>query len=199
MEKAIPLLQSLVWPVFILILIFWAGKSILRILNAIRVRIEAGDTFEAGSSGLKLTSTGKLVKTSGPQRIVSPTPAETSIKELNTIAEADDVKGDVEEDFDNPGYHIVHKARRERSLDSGDYEYYRLRIFLETEPDVDISRVKKVVYHLVEGFPNPDRKATDPDTQFEIRTSAWGQFYLTADIYLEDREKPLRLGRYLNF
>lgn len=199
MEKAIPLLQSLVWPVFILILIFWSRKSILRILEAIRTRIEAGDTLEAGSSGLKLTSTGKLVQTSGPQRIVSPIPPEASIKELNTSAEADDIEGDAEENHENPGYHIVHKARRERSLDRSDYEYYRLRIFLETEPDVDIAKVKKVVYHLVEGFPNPDRTATDPDTQFEIRTSAWGQFYLTADVYLEDREKPLRLGRYLNF
>lgn len=202
MKDLIPLLQSLVWPVFILALVYWGRRPALAILEAIRSRIESGDTLEAGSSGIKLTSARRPDSTRprsdadlSPLSVEDSTPHGTEDKPVEEghqkAAEGDEYK--------NPGFYIVHKARRDRSLDSGEYEYYRLRIFLEWDPEVDESLVTKIVYYLPEGFHPQERTVTDRDTQFELRTSAWGQFNLVADVYLRDRENPLTLERYLNF
>jgi hypothetical protein len=200
MEKVIPLLQSLVWPVSILAVIFWGRRHVVGLLEAIRTRIEAGDTLEAGTSGLKLTASGGVVRDSGPQQAIDATHlAGGSAPPVTNPVEEQKKSQSQDDQAESPGYYVVHKARRDRSLDRGDYEYYRLRIFLETDPGVDLARVKKVVYHLAEGFRKPTRTITDPDTQFELRTWAWGQFNLSADVYLMDRPKPLKLERYLNF
>ena len=200
MEKVIPLLESLVWPVFILVVVFWGRRHVVGLLEAIRSRIEAGDTLEAGTSGLKLTAAGRVVRDWGPQQPIDAAPLARGSVPPETDCTKEKKESQAQGDqAENPGYYVVHKARRDKSLDRGDYEYYRLRIFLETDPEVDLARVKKVVYHLAEGFSKPTRTITDPDTQFELRTWAWGQFNLTADVYLRDRAGPLRLERYLNF
>ncbi|MFG2502259.1 protein kinase [Streptomyces sp. NPDC048441] len=98
-----------------------------------------------------------------------------------------------------PRIHVAHAARRETSLDSGNYRYHRIRVFLEGDDDGDLDRVTKVVYHLHPTFPEPDRVVTDRTTEFELKMSAWGEFALTADVHVEGRQTPLRLERYLNF
>jgi hypothetical protein len=200
MEKTIPLLQSLVWPIFILVLVFWWRRHVVGLLEAIRTRIEAGDTFEAGTSGLKLTPARALVGDSGPQQPIDAAHLARESRSPGTDSTEEETESQAQDNqTDNPGYYVVHKVRRDKSLDKDDYEYYRLRIFLETDPGVDLAEVERVVYHLAEGFKRPTRTAADPDTQFEIRTRAWGQFNLTAEVYLRDRTQPLRLERYLNF
>lgn len=178
MNNFIPLLQTLVWPIFVLLLLFWARRHVRQLLDAIRIRIERGDTFEAGTSGVKLTS---VVRSEG-QGGKGGVSRETGITSI-----------------DSEGIYLVHKARRDRSLDSDGQQIYRLRIFLETDPSVSLSRVSKVVYHLHPTFPNPEQEVTDPETQFELVTYAWGQFNLKAEVYLRDRTEPLMLERYLNF
>ncbi len=182
MEDYMPLLQTLVWPAFILLLVWATRKRILSILDAIRERIEAGDPFEAGRSGIKL----------GPS---SETRADRDVLET----QEDDAPPSEEGDLENPGIYLVHLARRDRSLDRGEFQYYRLQIFIETEPGVDLDCVSKVVYQLHPDFPKPARVVTDVETQFELQTAAWGQFYMTADVYLEGRDKPFHLERYINF
>ncbi|MFJ2271667.1 protein kinase [Streptomyces sp. NPDC087849] len=98
-----------------------------------------------------------------------------------------------------PRIHVAHVARRDRSLDRGNYRYHRIRVFLEGDDDGDLDRVTKVVYHLHPTFPEPDRVVTDRTTEFELRMSAWGEFTMTADVHVEGRQEPLRLERYLNF
>ncbi|MCX4736773.1 pYEATS domain-containing protein [Streptomyces sp. NBC_01363] len=97
-----------------------------------------------------------------------------------------------------PRIHVAHAARRDRSLDRGNYRYHRIRVFLEGDDDGDLDRVTKVVYHLHPTFPEPDRLVTDRTTEFELSMSAWGEFTLTADVHVEGRQAPLRLEQYLN-
>jgi len=179
MKEWIPLLQSLVWPVFVTIVLVWAHKPLFEILNSIVRRIKEG-------AGLK----------AGPLEVLESSPKLPVAREASE-APIDEIVGEEEEA--NPGFYIAHKARRDCSLDRGEYEYYRLRMFLEWDPGVDDSLVTKVVYHLPEGFPLPDPEVTDPDNQFEFRTAAWGQFNVTADVYLRGRAEPIHLQRYLNF
>lgn len=201
MKEFVPLLQSLVWPIFILGLVYYGRRSLIAILLAIRLRIEAGDTFEAGSSGIKLTSVRHPGSTTPKTTVDSSTMISEESKFYDAKDESEEehlVKEKMEEN-ENPGFYIVHKARRDRSLDKGEYEYYRLRIFLEWDPDVDESMVTKIVYYLPDGFDPEVRTITDRDAQFELRTASWGQFNLVADVYLRNREDPLSLERYINF
>lgn len=202
MKEVFSLLVALVWPSFILLLLYLVRKSILPILEAIRTRIEAGDAFEAGTSGVKLgqSTTGYIPK--GESRTVMSV---DGISEKVPLAKKEQAENHPKEESKEksepevPRVYVVHKARRDKSLDRGEYEYYSLRIFLETDEEEDLAWISYVVYHLHQSFPKPDRTIRDRDTQFELRTSAWGQFNLTADVYLKGSEKPLRLERYLNF
>jgi len=180
MKDMIPLLQTLVWPIFWAALIVLGRKPILGLLAALKGRIEAGDTLKI--PWFELTPSAKL-----------PVGPSSMSKEKEEQGEAD------KSEEENPGFYVVHKARRDRSLDRGDYEYYRLRVYLEWDPGVDESQVEKVVYHFPEGFPYHDREVGDRANQFEFRTAAWGQFNLTADVHFRDRERALHLDRYLNF
>lgn len=178
MNAFFSLLSDLVWPAFFLYLIFLARDELLQILRSIRLRVEKGDEFSAGPSGLKLgTSPG------------------TTVEKYNEAQQDDGL----EEDQLNPGIYLVHKTRRDQTLDRDGYEYFRFRIFLENDDGASLRIVEKVIYHLHPTFPDPDRQVDDPDTKFELRTYGWGQFNLKADVYIKDWEKPLQLERYLNF
>jgi len=65
------------------------------------------------------------------------------------------------------GYGRASQARRDKTLDQGAVEFYRLRIFLETDPTFDLNSMKRVVHHLHPSFQNPDRAVLDAETQFE--------------------------------
>lgn len=97
----------------------------------------------------------------------------------------------------NGGLRLAHTAERNRDLDRGDLLFYRIRVSLVGGPE-DLNRVQKVVYHLHETFPEPDRTVSNRATRFELDTAAWGQFDLTADVYLKDRVTPLRLQRFIS-
>ncbi len=179
MKEWIPLLQSLVWPVFLMIVLVWVRKPLYGILVAITQRIKEGAGLRAGPLEVS-ESSAKLPVTHRPSEALTD-------------------ETDNQEEEDNPAFYIAHKARRDRLLDRGEFEYYRLRIFLEWDLGVDDSQVAKVVYHFPEGFPLRDPEIADPDKQFEFRTAAWGQFGVTADVYLHGRAEPIELERYLNF
>jgi hypothetical protein len=202
MKEIFSLLVALVWPSFILLLLYLGRKSILPILEAIRTRIESGDAFEAGTSGVKLgrSTTGYVSKTNS-HTVMRVDGVSEKVLIADKKQDENHPKEESQEKSEQevPSVYIVHKARRNKSLDSGGYEYYNLRIFLEIDEEEDLSRISHVVYHLHPSFPKPDRIIRDRDTQFELRTSAWGQFNLTADVYLKSYDKPLKLERYLNF
>ena len=54
MKDWIPLLQSLVWPLFVLGLVVWFRAGLKTVLAAIAERIRSGAPFEAGPSGIKI-------------------------------------------------------------------------------------------------------------------------------------------------
>jgi transcription initiation factor IIF auxiliary subunit len=69
---------------------------------------------------------------------------------------------------------------------------------LEGEDDSDLDAVGRVVYHLHPTFRDPIREITNRETKFQLQTAAWGQFNLTAEVYLRVAAEPLRLERYIN-
>lgn len=183
------LFEALVWPLFLLILIFLSRKRLALILEAVRKRIEAGHSVSVGRSLFELGS--------GPKLSPAEPPSASTAAETNEEDGQEDLgEGEAPE---NPGLYLAHQAERDSSLDRDGEEYYRIQIYLESDPDVDLDIVSKVVYHLHPDFKVQSRTRRNPEDWFELRVQAWGQFALTADVYLKGTEVPLRLDRYLNF
>ncbi|ARF53507.1 pYEATS domain-containing protein [Streptomyces gilvosporeus] len=190
MKDWIPFFQSLIWPIVVLALAFKFRAGLGRLIEAINSRVEGGDSFEAGASGIKLGP-------SSPQTPVGvePQPGAQPVPQVPPpLAEPAEAPPDAA-----PSVHLVHSAQRDSAVDRNGYLYFRLRIALEGDTDSDLDRVDKVVYHLHPTFRDPDRVVTNRSTGFELTTAAWGTFNLTADVYVKGSSEPTRLERYLNF
>jgi hypothetical protein len=193
----IPVIQALLWPLFFAVLIIVFQKYLKEILESIRSRIESGDGFSAGTSGIKLEPTegGKAAEgeSQNGQPDVIPQFEKGQSRRMNLI----DSKGVVPQAVS--GIFLVHASKRDRSLDKGEYQYYRLKISVDAEVESDLDLIEKVVYHLHPTFKNPDREISDRESNFAFTTIAWGQFLLTAEIYLKGNSNPMVVDRYINF
>jgi len=176
----VPLLQSLVWPVFLALFLIVSRRQIADILAAIQERIAKGAAFEAGPSGIKLGP-------SDTQKLASAPPETRQEKEKDPLPRT--AEGDV--------FYVVHWAEKAHT-DREQRDWYSVAINLDSDDDASLDKVQRVVYHLHPTFPQPDLEVTNRQTQFEHRTLAWGQFMLTADVYLRGQDEPVRLYRYVN-
>ncbi len=181
-------LKALAWPVLIAILAFPYRRAFGGLLDAIRLRVEAGDPFEAGTSGVKL----KLGRSIVANEVTAGTTAV-----VESIAKTEERTSNPQSS--RPRVYLIHTARRARDLDRGESQYYRFRISLEGDEESDLDPVARVVYHLHPTFRNPVREITNRETKFQLQTAGWGQFNLTAEVYLKAMVEPLRLERYINF
>jgi len=166
----VPLLQALVWPVAILAFLFWNREDLRRVVAALARRIEEGAPIRAGAVE------------------IGPAPALPTVPTEQDTRQVDDLPHDI---------YMVHAARRERALDTGDHEYYRLRIFLDADSPERLDDVAAVTYRLHPTFNDPVRRVTDRTSNFELRTAAWGEFNMTAEIAFRGGGK-LVVERYIN-
>ena len=195
MELWIPLLQTLIWPIFFAILLFIKRDWFREFLDVIKRRVESGSEFSLGPKGLKLGTTPKLeeqvtMTSKPPEDLISdfaeetkkrPPVSETALELANQIQ-------------------LVHSAsyNPEWSLREG-RPYYTIEVWLEANDPKLLDNVSKVVYYLHPTFPYPVREIFKRDNNFKLTTYAWGQFQLSADVYFGEGEQPLKLFRYLNF
>lgn len=119
MKDWIPLLQSLVWPVFLLIVLVRFREPIAKLLATIYARVERGDDFAAGPSGVKIAVASPSAP-SGPEPVPGAQPAltvkPTSADSSDRFESAASVV---------PHIYLAHIARRDPTLDRGGYRYYR--------------------------------------------------------------------------
>ena len=170
-EKSIKAVEPVIWFIFIGVICYWLRNPIFSLLSSIANRIERGDTIEAGTSGVKLVSV-------------------ITDEKLKNITQSDGLPNLI---------YLTHKAIRLPEKDKGNYQYYRLVIYLDADEPKILEKVTKVIYHLHPTFKDKDREKTNKEKSFELATIAWGEFNMTADIYFEDQTKPLIVERYINF
>jgi hypothetical protein len=189
MKEWIPLIQTLVWPVFITIFIIFARVQVVAILKSIVTRIEQGDPFQAGPSGISFgLSEPKLTRIDEINEKSPLTIEEHS--ETHQISKSPTIYNSV--------FYLIHSVSAPR-IDTDGIERRAIQVILDADSETLLDNVKKVVYHLHPTFPNPDREITDRKRRFELKTRAWGEFNLSADVYLYGYEEPLKLNRYLSF
>lgn len=166
-------------------------KPVSRVLKAVEDRIAAGAEFEAGSTGFRVGAAPKLADvTSVTARTETGIPTSGGVTDLTAQTESQFVP-------EPRRIYLVHTARRDRTLDRGGLEYYRLRIYLDADDPSTLDEVSGVTYYLHPTFPNPIRFAEDRDLSFELRTVCWGEFNAAATVQFKDGHQE-KLERYLN-
>jgi|GEM_PF-1568566 len=199
MKEWIPLLQTLVWPIFISIFIFCARAQVVAILKSIATRIERGDPFQAGPSGISLgSSEPKLTRLDEVKEKAS-----LNVEVNAEIPAAIEERSKTQQTINSPSQYenvlyLIHSVSAPR-VDTDGVERRAIQVILDADSESLLDNVEKVVYHLHPTFPNPDRETTDRKRRFELKTRAWGEFNLSADVYIKGYKEPLRLGRYLSF
>lgn len=180
MKEWIPLLKELVWPIFWAVVLLSAWRPLRRLLKVCAERIAAGAEFEAGAKGIRVGAAPKLTELPS-----APATPKVATKEKPPGAPT-------------PGeLYLVHTARRDRSLDQGDRQYFRVRIYLDADEPSQLDEVLHVTYHLHESVTEPVRTVRDRRTSFEVRTILWGEFNVAAVVHFKDG-RAVTLERYLN-
>lgn len=193
MEVWIPLLQSLVWPLFIGLLILFFRGWFRELLDAIKKRVESGSEVSVGPGGFTLGSAPKM---DDPKDAPAPSSAlvERFVEEARKMPPQSEAMLDMSKYFQ-----LVHSASYSPGYSKQQGQaFYTIKVRLEADSAELLQRVRKVVYHLHPTFPHPDREVANRENNFELQLTAWGQFNLSADVYFDDQTQPLRLFRYLN-
>jgi hypothetical protein len=189
----IPLLQSLVWPVFLGVLIYCNRSWLAGVLDAIKQRIEEGGEFGIGPQGLTMGAAPRLPDEPEKEDIIDDGSGPVQWPELVAIESS--IEKEEEED-PVKGLHLVHRTGFWKMRDGR--PYYRVVVSLDAKNPSALREIQRVIYYLHRTFKNPVREVTDPRKNFALKTAAWGEFTIHADVYLKGREdSPLRLSRYL--
>jgi hypothetical protein len=169
----IPLYQTIAWPAVVLVFLLVFRKPLNALLHYLAERVREGSSVEF--AGIKMGAATR------PQELKDAGQDPTRPASLpNTI-------------------YMMHRTSRDPSLDRDGLQYHRIRISLDADTPHLLDEVERVVYHLHPTFRNPERQSENRDERFEITTVAWGEFNMTADVYLRDRGAPLIIERYINF
>lgn len=195
MEQWIPLFQSLVWPIFIGLVLFLVRGWFRDLLEVIHRQVAAGSPFSVGPSGFSLGSGVKLDEADRDteQMLLERVDSEIS-KAASTAQES------LSPELAQTVY-LVHEATFVRKVgpSTDRRDFYAVRVQLDADSPAILDRVSKVVYYRHPTVTPPVREITDRASGFEMNAQLWGQFNLRADVYFEDSERPLTLYRYLNF
>ncbi len=193
MEYLLPFLQSLVWPAFLGILVYSLRNWLLEFLEVIKRRVKEGGRLEVGPRGFVLESAPRLPDDPGPDEIIDDgetTEISTEFVEREKAIKKKDVTDPLE------SLQLVHRTKFSRVKNGRDY--YRIVVSLGGAVPEALSKVKRVIYYLHHTFKNPVRQVEDASKKFSLKTAAWGEFTIRADVYLNDRAEPIRLSRYIN-
>jgi hypothetical protein len=198
METWIPFLQSLVWPVFLGILLLTSRGWVKEVLEVIKKRIEQGSEMSLGPSGFSL-GMGNAPK------LEQPTP-----EQENKLLKKVDEQIANKEPLAQPSIakellqsiYLIHSATffKQAGPSTDKRDFYTIKVQLSADSQTVLDKIAKVVYYRHPSFGDKTvLETSDKESNFEMVTRVWGQFNLRAEIYFKDGDQPLTLYRYLNF
>jgi len=180
MKDWIPFFNVLVWPIFWALVLVCGWRPLRRLLKACEERIASGAEFEAGAKGIRIGAAPKLTEVMSS--VAAPTvPPKAEPPGVPTPRDI----------------YLVHTARRDRRLDQGDRQYFRVRIYLDADDQQRLDWVSQVTYRLHDTVNHSVRTVTDRRSAFEVRTVLWGEFNVAAVVHFKDGHE-VTLERYLN-
>lgn len=193
MKDWIPFLQSLIWPAFLGTLIYVYRKWFQEVLSVIKKRIEEGGDFSVGPTGFGMGAAPKLPDQPDSEDMIDDESMERSRPEL--LVKEQQIEEEEQREPEK-GLQLVHRSSFWKVKNARNY--YRIIVSLDSRDPRTLGQVERVVYYLHKSFENPVREVTDPRKHFAMKTAAWGEFTIRADVFLRDKTEPLRLSRYIS-
>lgn len=178
MTDWMPLFQTLVWPVFVLVVFVIYRKPIKQLIQIVTERVSKGADFSIGPQGVTVGSAPKLEQQKEGF-------LEKGLDDLNS-RELQDI------------FYISHTAKFAR-ITEDEKDDYSITVRVDSGYRYLFERITKVVYHLHPSYRQNIREATSPNNNFELKFYAWGQFNLYAEVFIKGRENPITIWRYINF
>jgi len=183
LQPYIPLFQSLVWPIFITILIVVLRKQVGATIKSIQQRIEKGSSVKAGP--FEIGEDLKKLDYAQPK-------ATTSIKTNKTTQDWDQERSKIYKD--NHGLFLTHIITKSRDPE----QKYDIYIYLIKHKSTDLSDIDFAEFFFGHMWGSQIFREFPKNGIVGISTSAYGPFLCTCRIHLRDN-KVLFLSRYIDF
>lgn len=193
LSSLVPLVQSLLWVGLVLGILFGFRVQVRAALRAVVARVDGGADLQTPWFTLRGV----------PAAIKGDNPA---VATAEGAGGAGDETRDVRAKLEGKDYpegvtdriYLVHAAETVRPRRADKAGLWRVRVWLEAYDPRGFGEVDRVTYRLYENdFPRPVVTTTNPDKEFELWLTVYGEFTVVA--YVERRGKPpVWLTRYLD-
>jgi hypothetical protein len=199
MEIWIPFFQSLIWPLFLGILLIFSRGWVKEMLRVIKERVEQGSEINAqlpGGISFGMGEAPKLEQPSPEQENKLLAKVEEQIATKEPLAQASIAKDLLQ------AIYLIHSATffKQAGPSTDRRDFYTIKVQLSADSQTVLDKIAKVVYYRHPSFGDKTvLEVSDKESNFEMVTRVWGQFNLRAEIYFKDGGQPLTLYRYLNF
>jgi hypothetical protein len=191
MAEWVPLLQTLVWPIFIGVLIFWFRNNLSTVVQAITERIKSGASVKAGPIEL-----GTIAK----EMEKLPDAPQSAIK----AAEPTDWRQERAEKYRKvDGYMLVH-VYRPSTMPSQKYDIFvfivRHQKGAEGPPRRHFTEIAKAEFFFGDSWGNKVFEVENSGDIIGVQTHAWGTFLACCRVTFKDVTRdPIILYRYVDF
>jgi hypothetical protein len=180
----LPLLPSLLWFVFVVVLVYVYHKTIAQLLKDFMWRLRSGAAIKIASVEL------------GPIPIASKQEVSQGDKYISSRQDKDEMRKNERHSYRAQARDImlVHKLYRSREVG----QLYDLIIYVVPHKQASLSGVTRVEYFLGKYWSNMVFPSLDRSRGFPIRTAAYGPLLCTAEVFFND-DTSVILHRYLDF
>ena len=187
MKDWVPLIQELIWPIFIGILILWNKSWFKELLDTMKGRVKEGSEFNIGPSGVSVGQAPILPDTVNKEDVIDDG--------YNPENEIDNIPEEPEPESVGSQLSLSHRTSFWKMINGR--AYYKIFITTHATTQEKKSQIEKVVYHLHPTFKNPTRVISTSENDFLLKTNGWGEFVTRAEVYLKCSTAPIKLNRYI--
>lgn len=184
LQPYIPLFQSLIWPLFIAVLLLAYRKQLIGIVEAITRRVEKGSSVKAGpfEIGEAFKQLGYAQPTQAKDEATLDKTAQNWAQERNDIYKK------------NNGIFLTHVLTPSQS--SG--QKFDIYIYLIKHKTTDLSDVEFAEFFFGHKWGNEVFKEYQKSGIIGVSTSAYGPFLCTCRVHMRDGTE-IYLNRYIDF
>jgi len=186
LQPYIPLMQSLTWPVFLGLVIYYFRRQIPDCIETLRQRIERGSSLKAGP--LEIGEDLKALEYAPPAPPIMGTaiqdkePNKDWMTERNAIYKA------------NSGLFLTHVLEPSKTVGQA----YDIFIYVIRHKTTDLTDIDNAEFYFGHMWGNRIFREYPKQHILGIRTSAYGPFLCICRIHLKDGS-VIKLQRYIDF
>jgi hypothetical protein len=187
-KEFVPLYQTLAWMLFSGVLLFFARRRVVSMIEVLVERVRLGAEVQIGGLSLGTPPAGLLSGEVG----ASVTGGERgSAGDLGDLLERRAYPAELTDTL-----YLIHAAEVLTPRTTPGSGRYRVRVWVESFPEAELRDVESVTYRLYDDFPQRVLSTTARDKNFELWLNVYGEFTIVA--YAKKKKGGAFLFRYLD-